>query len=180
RHHVDRRHIYPLSQATSVCNQRLACITEPSNDSFSLGAFLLTIYVKDRKLRQVPRNATRPVRTEHLGARYAAMKRNRTFRPSLLDGTLNSNLIGHPSSTDKIAFNERDAMLQREFVDLLTINDRDHDLVVANDALSSSRSKRQRVRAWTIDRLVVHRNDAEIAFFIAMANVVVAWRSSEK
>src|SRR5262249_19376918 len=156
------------------------CITEPSNDLFSLRTLLLTIDVKDRVLRQELSDATRPIRTEHFGPRYAAMKRNRALRPSLLDGALNGDLIGHPSSADDIALNERDAMLQREFVDLLTISDRDHDLVVANDALSSSRSKRQNVRAWTVNRLVVHRKDAEIAFFIAMANVVVAWRSSEK
>src|SRR6516165_6993756 len=108
------------------------------------------------------------------------MKRNRALRPSLLDRAFHSDLVGHPSSTDEIAFNERDAMLQREFVDLLTIDDRDHDLVVANDPLSSGRSKCQRVRAWTIDRLVVHRNDTEIALFIAMANVVVARCGSEE
>src|SRR5262245_47710691 len=108
------------------------------------------------------------------------MKRDRALRPSLLDRPFNSDLVGDPSGTDKIAFNERDAVLQREFVDLLTIDDRDHDLVVANDPLSSGRSKCQRVRTWTIDRLVVHRKDTEIAFFIAMANVVMAWRSSEK
>src|SRR5215467_2536387 len=108
------------------------------------------------------------------------MKRNRALRPSLLDRAFNGDLVAHPSSTDKIAFNERDAMLQCEFVDLLTIDDRDHDPVVANDALSSSRSKRQRVGAWTIDRLVVHRNDTEIALFIAMANVVVARCGSQK
>src|SRR5262245_18478951 len=108
------------------------------------------------------------------------MKRNRTLRPSLLEGTLDSNLIGHPSSTDKIAINERDAMLQREFVDLLTIDDRDHDLVVANDALSSSRSKGQSIRAWPVDRLIVHRHDTEVALFITMANVVVAWRGSKE
>src|SRR5262249_56396657 len=100
--------------------------------------------------------------------------------PSLLDRAFNSDLVGHPSSTDKIAFNERDGMLQREFVDLLTVDERDHDLVVANDALSSSRSKRHGVRAWTIDRLVVHRGDTEIALFIPMANVVVARCGSEE
>src|SRR5215831_9096801 len=108
------------------------------------------------------------------------MKGNRPLRPALLDRAFNGDLVGHPSSTDKIAFNERDAMLQREFVNLLTINDRDHDLVVANDALSSSRSKRQSVRAWTVDRLVIHRDDAKITFFVAMANVVVPWRGSEE
>src|SRR5262245_52246026 len=108
------------------------------------------------------------------------MKRNRPLRPSLLDRALNSYLVGHPSCTDKIALNERDAMLERKFVDLFAINDRDHDLVVANDALSSSRSKRQSVRAWTVHRLVVHRHDAEITLFIAMPNVVVARRCSEE
>src|SRR5262245_12856800 len=108
------------------------------------------------------------------------MKRNRALRPSLLDRAFDSDLVGHPSSTDKIAFNERDAMLQRKFVNLLTVNDRDHDFVVANDALSSGRSKRQRVCTWTIDRLIVHRDDTEIALFIAVANVVVAWRGSEE
>jgi hypothetical protein len=52
------------------------------------------------------------------------MKRNHTLRPGLPDRTLNRNLIGHPSGSDKIALNERDAMLQREFVDLLTIDNR--------------------------------------------------------
>src|SRR5262245_46169508 len=108
------------------------------------------------------------------------MKRNRALRLSLIDRAFDSDLVGHPSSADKIALNERDAMLQREFVDLLTIDHRDHDLVVANDALPSSRSKGQGVRAWTVDRLVVHRGDTEIALFIAMANVVVARRGSEE
>src|SRR5262245_28636562 len=151
-----------------------------SNDLLSLRAFLLTIYVKDRELRQELPDATRAIRTEHFGARYAAMKRNRPLRPSLLDRALNGDLVRHPSSTDMVALDERDAMLQREFVDLLTVDDRDHDLVVANDALSSGRSKRQGIRAWTIDRLVVHRNDTKIAFFIAMANVVMARRGSEE
>src|SRR5262245_8719867 len=108
------------------------------------------------------------------------MKRNRALCASLLDRTFDGDLVGHPSGTNKVALNERDAMFQRELVDFLTIYDGDHDLAVANDALSSSRSKRQGVRAWTIDHLVVHRNDTEVAFFIAMANVVMAWRSSEK
>src|SRR5262245_38206282 len=108
------------------------------------------------------------------------MKRNRALRLSLLDRAFNSDLVGHPSSTDKIAFNERDAMLQREFVDLLTVDDRDHDLVVANDAFSSGRSKRQGVCAWTVDRVVVHRGDTKIALVIAMANVVVARCGSQK
>src|SRR5215831_5553482 len=100
------------------------------------------------------------------------MKGNRPLRPALLDRAFNGDLVGHPSSTDKIAFNERDAMLQREFVDLLTIDDRDHDLVVANDALSSSRSERQSVRAWTVNCCVIHRNDVEIALFVAVVDVI--------
>src|SRR5262249_33069854 len=108
------------------------------------------------------------------------MKGNRPLRPALLDRAFNGDLVGHPSSTDKIAFNERDAMLQREFVDLLTIDDRDHDLVVANDSLSSSRSKRQSIRAWTVDRLIVHRDDTEVSLFITMANVIVTWRGSKE
>src|SRR5262249_19536238 len=125
-------------------------------------------------------DATRAIRTEHFGARYAAMKRNRPLRPSLLDHAFNGDLVRHPSSTDKIALDERDAMLQREFVDLLTVDDRDHDLVVANDALSSGRSKRQGVRAWTVDRLIVHRDDTEFTLFIEMTNVVGGWCGSEK
>src|SRR5215471_20970271 len=102
------------------------------------------------------------------------MKRNRAFRPTLLDRAFNGDLVCDPSRTNEITCHERDAVLQSKIIDFLTINHREHDLVVANDALSSSRSKRQGVRAWTIDRLVVHRNDTEIALFIAMANVVVA------
>src|SRR5262249_18640700 len=125
-------------------------------------------------------DATRAIRTEHFGARYAAMKRNRPPRPSLLDRAFNGDLVGHPSSTDKIALDERDAMLQREFIDLLTVDDRDHDLVVANEALPSGRPKRQGVRGGTVDRLVIHRDNTEIALFIAMANVVVARRGGEE
>src|SRR5262249_690034 len=178
--HVDRRNIDPLGQAASVRDKRLRSITERSNDLLSLRAFLITVYVKDRKFRQVLPDSMCAVGAELLGARYPAMKRNRAHRPSLLHRALNGDLVGHPSGTDKIALNERDAMFQREFVDLLTIDDRDHHLVAANDALSSCRTKRQSVRAWTVDLFVVHRDDTEITLFIAMANVVVAWRSSEE
>src|SRR5262245_31486885 len=116
----------------------------------------------------------RPIGTKIFGARYTAMKRDRTLRSGLLDGTFYGDLVGHPSGTDKIALNERNAMLQRELVNLLTIDNRDHDFVVANDALAGRRSKRQGVCAWTVDRFVVHRNDTEIALFISMANVIVA------
>src|SRR5262245_6759792 len=108
------------------------------------------------------------------------MKRDRALRPRLLNRAFNGNLVGNPSRVYQVSLNERDAMFQREVVNLLAINDGDHDLVVANDALSSSRSKRQSVRAWTVHRLVVHRHDAEITLFIAMPNVVVARRCSEE
>ena len=50
------------------------------------------------------------------------------LRCSFLYRALNRNLICNPFSTDKIALNERDAMLQRKFVDLVTIDNRDYDL----------------------------------------------------
>ena len=126
-----------------ICDQRITCITEPSNDLFSLRTLLLTIDVKDRELRQELPDATRAIRTELLGARYPAMKRNRPLRPTLLDRAFNGDLVCDPSRTNEITCHERDAVLQSKIIDFLTINHREYDLVVANDPLSSSRSKRQ-------------------------------------
>jgi hypothetical protein len=120
RHHVDCRHIYAFGQAASVCDQALACVTELSNELLALRAFLIAIYVKDREGWQELPNPTSAVGAKLFGTRYAAMKRNRTLRLGLPYRALDCDLVGHPFRTDKIAINERDAMLQCEGVNLLT------------------------------------------------------------
>src|SRR5262245_10520363 len=98
------------------------------------------------------------------------------FRSSLLDCPLNSNLVGDPSGPDQIAVHERTAMLQSEVVYLLTIDNRDHDFVVANDALTRCRTEGQGVCARAVNCFIIHRDDAEITLFISMSDVEVAWR----
>src|SRR5262245_31891688 len=137
-HRIHRRHIYPLGQAASVCDQCLSCITEGPNQLFSLRAFLITIYMEHRKGRQELPDPTSAVCAELFGARNAAMKCNCTLRPSLLDRAFDCDLVGDPFRTDKVALNERNAVLEGEVVDLLTIDHRDHDPVVTYNALSSS------------------------------------------
>src|SRR5262245_59692730 len=108
------------------------------------------------------------------------MESDRMFRAGLFDCTFDGNLVSDPPCTDEIALDESNAMLQGEVVDFLAIDDRDHDLVVANDVLPSSRCERQGICARTLDCFVIHRDDPEITLFISMSDVIVAWRGSEE
>jgi len=107
------------------------------------------------------------------------MKRNRSDCTSLFNCALNGYLIRNPSCTNQVAFHESKPVFKGKLIYFLPVNNRNYDFVVANDALSRSRSKSQSVGARPVDRLVVHRNDTKIALFIAMANVVVARRGSD-
>src|SRR5947207_685045 len=102
------------------------------------------------------------------------------FRVGLLNRAFNGDLVRDPSGTNKVAFHQLDAMLQGKLIDFLTIDDRDDDLIVANDSLPRSRTKRQRIGTRTVDRLVVHGGETEVAFPVTVSNIVVAWRGGEK
>src|SRR6516165_10800643 len=104
----------------------------------SFGAFLTAVDMEHRKIVQELPNAARAISAKLLCARYAAVESDRTLGSRLLDRPFDCDLVGYPSGSDQITFNQCDAMLQHELVDFLTINDRDHDLVVAYDALPSS------------------------------------------
>src|SRR5450759_124783 len=104
------------------------------------------------------------------------MKCDRSPCPSLLDRTLDRDLVRDPSRAYFVAFDERDPVLKRKVVDLLTVDNRDHDFIVAYDAVASSRSESQCVRTRSKDSLVIHRDDTKVALPITMANIVMTRR----
>src|SRR6516162_7926414 len=117
---------------------------------------LRPVDVKDLEIGQVLPNPVRSISAELFRSGYTTVEGYDAPRTCLLNSALDSNLICDPFCSDEVTTYESDAVLEGEIVDFLTVDDRDDDLVVANDALPSSRPKRQTVRAWTIDRLVVH------------------------
>src|ERR1700751_5815147 len=136
--------------------------------------------MKDGEVWQKLLDPTSTIGAKLLRTRYTAVEGDHALRASFLDGTFNGDLVSDPSGTNEIAFHERNPVLQSEVVDLLAIDDRDHDLGVADDALPGSRTERQRVCPRTVNRFVIHRYDTEIALFISMANVIMAGRSGEE
>ena len=102
---------------------------------------LQTTHVKDRKIREELSNSSGSILTKLPGTRYPAMKSDDVISAGLLHGTLNRNLICDPLRADKITLNESNAVFQSKVVNLLPVNNRNHDFVVANNTLPGSGTK---------------------------------------
>ena len=67
--------------------------------------------MRNGELGQELFNAASGIGAELLGARYAAVESDDTFRVSLLNPAFNGDLVRDPSGTNKVALHQRDAML---------------------------------------------------------------------
>ena len=84
------------------------------------------------------------------------MKADGLLRVDLFNGFLNGNQVCHPPSAYFILLHKCNALLSREIVDHLLIDQRDDNLIATNNSLIRSSSKRKRVCTRSVYSLVIH------------------------
>src|SRR4029453_9118295 len=108
------------------------------------------------------------------------MKANDFARTNLLDGLLNGDQICHPLRTNLILIDKRDALFTREIIDHLLVNERYDHLVTTDNSLVCGCPKGQCMGARSVNRFVVHKVEAKLAFLVTVMNVDMAGRGGEK
>ena len=110
----------------------------------------------------------------------AAMKGQGFCRACFLDRLLKSKEMCYPSRLHEIRLDQRNAVFSRKVADHVFVDERNNDFIWADNVLLRGTRKRKRMGAYTVDLWIVHRLHAKLAFFITMANIVMAGRRGEE